>query len=82
MLVREQHKALQRKLRGHYNYYGITGNSNNLRKFLHEVQRGWHKWLNRRTRGNPMTWEKFNLLLGRYPLPSPRVVHSIYVAKL
>jgi len=82
MSIREQHKALQLKLRGHYNYYGITGNLYALRSFWYEVHKVWRKWLNRRTRGNAMLWEKFNLLLLRYPLPAPRVVHSIYVAKL
>jgi len=65
--VREQHKALRRKLLGHYNYYGITGNSRSLKSYLYQVQRVWHKWLNRRSRGNHMLWEKFNLLLRRYP---------------
>lgn len=82
MPIREQHKALQLKLRGHYNYYGITGNIYALRSFWYEVHKVWRKWLNRRTRGNAMLWEKLNLLLLRYPLPSPRVVHSIYAAKL
>ena len=35
--VKEQHKALARKLRGHYAYYGITGNGRSLRRFRHQV---------------------------------------------
>jgi group II intron reverse transcriptase/maturase len=80
--VREQHRALTLKLRGHYNYYGITGNCPALNRFSFEVRRAWHKWLNRRTRGNTLPWEKFLLLLTRYPLPEPRVVHSVFAAKL
>lgn len=80
--VREQWEALQCKLRGHYNYYGITGNFRALRNFLFEAQKVWHKWLNRRSRGNDMPWERFALLLRRYPLPPARVVHSVYAAKL
>lgn len=80
--VREQWEALRRKLWGHYNYYGLTGNFPALRRFLYAVRRVWHKWLSRRSRGNGMPWEKFQLLLCRYPLPAARVVHSAYAAKL
>jgi RNA-directed DNA polymerase len=76
--VREQHKMLVAKVRGHYNYFGITGNSRALGRFLHEVQRVWRKWLDRRSGRKQMTWERFALLVGRYPLPWPRVVHSVY----
>lgn len=76
--VREQHKALVAKVRGHYNYFGITGNNRALGSFVHEVQRAWRKWLNRRSGRVRMTWERFKLIIGRYPLPEPRVVHSIY----
>ena len=80
--VKEQHKALGRKLWGHYSYYGITGNARSLQSFRYQVQRVWRKWLNRRSRGNHMPWEKFNLLRGRYPLPPVRVVHSVYAANV
>ena len=80
--VREQQETLGRKLRGHYGYYGITGNFRSLQRFLYQVQRVWCNWLNRRSRGNHMPWEKFYLLLKRYPLPPVRVVHSVYAAKL
>jgi hypothetical protein len=80
--VREQQKALGRKLLGHYSYYGITGNARSLGNFRYQVQRVWRKWLNRRSRGNHMPWEKYNLLFKRYPLPPVKVVHSVYAAKL
>lgn len=76
--VREQHKTLVAKVRGHYNYFGITGNSRALGRFLHEVKRVWRKWLHRRSNRARMTWERFRLLVGRYPLPLPRIVHSVY----
>ena len=76
--VSEQHQALSAKLRGHYSYFGITGNSRALRRFLREVTRRWRRWLDRRSRRARMTWDRFNLLLRRYPLPTPRIVQSIY----
>ena len=76
--VAAQQAALHRKLKGHYAYYGITGNGRALARFLFEVRRLWRKWLNRRSWRGRMTWEKFVRLVARYPLPQPRVVHSIY----
>jgi group II intron reverse transcriptase/maturase len=72
----EQQRILSLKLRGHYAYYGITGNAKSLNSFLFEVTRSWRKWLMRRSRGQYIAWEKFLRLLQRYPLPPARVVHS------
>jgi len=76
--VEEQHRILSQKLRGHYGYYGITGNSKSLAAFSHWVHRTWRKWLDRRSHRARMTWERFGRLLERYPLPPPRAVHSKY----
>ena len=74
----EQHRALQQKLRGHYAYYGITGNQPALSRFWWETQRTWKTWLSRRSNRRQLRWERFYLLIARYPLPPPRVVHSVY----
>jgi len=74
----EQHRALSRKLQGHYGYYGITGNGQALGRFRHEVERVWRKWLARRCNRADMGWDRFSRLLRRYPLPPVRVVHSVY----
>jgi RNA-directed DNA polymerase len=71
-----QHAQLLRKLRGHYGYYGITGNSRSLSSVHHWAKRIWRKWLSRRSRTSNLTWERFNLLLERYPLPNPRICHE------
>lgn len=71
-----QHAQLLRKLRGHYGYYGITGNSRALSSLHHWSKRIWRKWLSRRSRTSNLTWERFNLLLERYPLPNPRICHE------
>jgi RNA-directed DNA polymerase len=74
--VSEQHRALEQKLRGHYGYYGITGNSYGLSAFLSEVKRRWCYWLNRRSDRRPWTWERFTRYLRACPLPPPICVHS------
>jgi RNA-directed DNA polymerase len=81
--IKEQHAVLSAKLRGHYGYFGITGNSLALQRFHFRVRQIWQKWLARRsTKG--MAWERFNALLELRPLPLPHAVHSTlrHVAKL
>jgi len=76
--IAEQHLMLTRKLRGHNEYYGITGNGISLSRFHYQAVRIWRKWLDRRSQRARMTWERFNRLLKRYPLPQATVVNSIY----
>jgi len=76
--VREQHVQLARKVRGHYAYYGVTGNGASLEQFWEGVKRIWKKWLGRRSQRAHFAWPTFVRLLQRYPLPTPVVVHSVY----
>jgi RNA-directed DNA polymerase len=73
-----QHQAINRKLRGHYAYYGVTGNARALSRYLRMAERTWRKWLNRRNHRAHMQWERFKQVLRRYPLLPPRVVHRVY----
>jgi len=74
--IAEQHATLSQKLRGHYAYYGITGNCRALQSFAYEVRRIWRKWLSRRSWASPLSWEQYERVLQRYPLPTPRIVRS------
>jgi hypothetical protein len=74
----EQHQTLRQKLRGHYAYYGITGNYSGVRRFQLAVLRLWRKWLARRRRRGFLSWERFLRLLDHYVLPAAEVVHSVY----
>ena len=76
--VRDQHRALSRKLQGHYAYYGITGNYDALHRFYEMTKRLWKKWLGRRSQRAYFDWLRFERLLEHYSLPRPRVVHSVY----
>jgi len=73
----EQQQALSQKIRGHCAYYGITGNSKAVSEFRMWVVRAWRKWLSRRNRERGMTWDRFNQLLERYPLPAAVAIHSV-----
>jgi len=76
--IAEQHVTLSRKLSGHYGYYGITGNIRALARFREVVARLWRKWLSRRSWAGGLTWDQFNRLLERFPLPTPVLVHSVF----
>jgi RNA-directed DNA polymerase len=76
--VRDQWQILTLKLRGHFNYYGVTGNADSLGRFVQEVRKVWRKWLDRRSQRARMAWDRFNQMLKRYPLPKPLVFHSVY----
>jgi group II intron reverse transcriptase/maturase len=71
--VDAQQQALNRKLRGHYQYYGRSSNFRSLSEFYERVKRIWQKWLNRRSRGNPLPWLAYQQLLVRRPLLRPRL---------
>jgi RNA-directed DNA polymerase len=74
--IGDQHAILSRKVRGHYAYYGITGNVNALTDFLWAVHHAWQRWLDRRNHRRAMPWARFYRLMKRYPLPPPKIVHS------
>ncbi len=76
--IADQHRMLCRKLRGHFGYYGITGNSRSLVKFRWSVLLLWRKWLGRRSQRGDMFWDRYRRILARYPLPPPVAVHSAY----
>jgi group II intron reverse transcriptase/maturase len=76
--IREQQRRLSQKLRGHFQYYGITGNAMALRKFHHKVQRLWKKWLDRRSQKAKVNWKKMCRILERFPLPKPVLYRSIF----
>ncbi len=75
--VRWQQKRLSAKLRGHYSYFGITGNSPAVSAFYWITCRAWYRGLERRSQRR-MGWEKFmRKILRNFPLPQPRIVHSV-----
>ena len=76
--VKEWWPVLKAKLRGHYQYYGISGNMRTLSRYYHLAVRLALKWLNRRSQRRSFSWERFRTYLDHYPLPKPRIVHNLY----
>lgn len=73
-----QAQVLGRKLKGHYAYYGITGNSRSMRNLWHTVHRRWQRWLSRRSQRSHVAWDVMLAILARHPLPKPVVMHPAH----
>jgi len=70
--------VLQAKLRGHYQYYGISGNMRSLECFYATTRCTTLKWLNRRSQCKSFNWERFQGYVDHYPLPKPSIVHNLH----
>lgn len=75
--ITEQHQRLVQVIRGHIQYFGISGNIRAISNYVHEIERRWRKWLARRSRKAKHRWEWFNQLLKRFPLPRPHVSKAL-----
>ncbi len=71
--TKELWETAKAKLRGHYNYYGVSDNLRGIARFGREVEKLLFKWLNRRGKKNCLNSAKFNEMLKRFPLPKPRI---------
>ena len=71
-------KMVAAKLRGHYQYYGISGNYRGIYRYSQCVIRMLFKWLNRRSQRKSFNWEQFAEYLKKYPLPKPHIMFQLY----
>lgn len=76
--VQEQHAALGRRIQGHFQYFGVNGNFDQLKRLVTKAERSWLKWLRRRSQRSRLNWERFQQVLKVYPLPRPKIVVQIW----
>lgn len=76
--AKEWWPVLQAKLRGHYQYYGVSGNMRSMQRYYILTLRMTLKWLNRRSQRKSFSWKGFYKYLDHYPLPRPKIVHNLY----
>jgi RNA-directed DNA polymerase len=70
--------ALNRRLRGHYNYYGVVGNLRSLSRFYKWAVGCAFKWLNRRGgKRKSFTWNVFRNAIERLGIARPQLPVSI-----
>ena len=74
--VAEQHRWLCSVLHGHYRYYAVPTNYRALAQFRRAVARKWHCALQRRSQRAAWSRARWCSFEDRFPLPSPRIVHS------
>ena len=68
---------LVRHLRGHIQYYGVSGNSRGVAGYLYPAANVLFKWLNRRSQRRSLTWKDCSACI-RPLLPKARIVHDLY----
>jgi group II intron reverse transcriptase/maturase len=68
-------------LRGHMQYYGVSGNTRSLQVYFHQALKLLYKWLNLRSQRKSVTWEVFNARIKKV-MPCPRIVHNLYLRNL
>jgi group II intron reverse transcriptase/maturase len=66
-------QKLNAKLRGHYNYYGVSRNSPRMHNFYNYVVEQLKKTLSRRSQKGALTWEKYEKILKYNPLETPKI---------
>ena len=70
-------KTLALVMRGHCNYYGISGNSKDIRSFHLYLITSTYRMLTRRSQKSKLTWEKFGRIWKEYVTP-PRICVDIW----
>jgi group II intron reverse transcriptase/maturase len=78
--VKEQRASLKSRMQGHFNYFGVNGNSKALEQLYLETKKVWFKWLNRRSQRSSLTWPQFLAKLKALPLPRPRIKVQLWGA--
>lgn len=66
-----QVKRINSTLRGHYNYYGLPGNSYKLGSFYNHARKSWKYWLSNRSQNGYLNWKKAEAIFAKYPLVFP-----------
>lgn len=74
----EMIRQINIKLRGHYQYYGITDNGYSISLFQECTNKLLWKWLNRRSGRKSYTSEEFTEMLKQHPLLKPKIYVNIY----
>lgn len=71
--IKHQAQSINAILRGHYNYYGVAGNSRRLNSFHYETTKFWRKCLSKRSQRGKVNWEKMDGILTVHPLVPPKL---------
>lgn len=71
--VENQAKRINSILVGHYNYYGVAGNSRRLGSFHYETVLQWRRCLSRRSQKGKLNWTEMQSMLTKFRIVGPRL---------
>ena len=71
--LENQAKRINSLLVGHYNYYGVAGNSRRLARFHYEVILYWKRCLSQRSQKGRLNWSEMRAILSKHRLAGPRI---------
>jgi hypothetical protein len=71
---------LNKSLRGHYNYYGVSHNMHRMEIFYVYVKRRLKHWLSRRSQKGYLSWVKFERVMLFFPLLKPSITRALWRA--
>lgn len=71
--IKHQICKINEILRGHYNYYGMGGNSKSLFKIYFQTEKYWRRMLCSRSWKGHITWDKFKEIIVAFPILRPRL---------
>ena len=66
MPVADTMRTLALVIKGHYNYYGVSGNFKSIQKFWEYLKDSTYRMLNRRDQKGRFRYEKFNRVWSYY----------------
>jgi len=69
--IGEQIDSINQILRGHYNYYGMSGNYQSLQNIYYQAKCFLKKMLSSRSHKGHVTWELFDRIMMKYPILRP-----------
>lgn len=69
---------LNKKLIGHYAYYGISGNYQSLLNFYRFIVSAFYKALTRRSQRAYLSWRRYQSLLRKHPIVQPKLYVDIW----
>ncbi len=76
--IKDQVARLNRSLRGHYNYYGVSFNQRGVWSLRYFATRIWRYWLNRRSQKRRMPWYKFKRILATVKIAYPTKMVTLW----
>ncbi|BEP28206.1 group II intron reverse transcriptase/maturase [Helicovermis profundi] len=71
-------KKINKKLIGHYAYYGISGNYRSLVNFRRFILEAFYKVLTRRSQRSYLNVKRYRLLLEHFPIKEPKIYVDIW----